>query len=270
MTEDQDHGTAEPHTIVVPAPAPSAAAGRPIGYRLWFICFGGWLVAMALAARGGLYLVDHGGSTIGWAVWMLALTALYLSLCCTLIPLPTTWIVLLAASDMMAGQVGIAGHGPARLVVVATVCALGSSLANLNEYHIVAYLMKIRRLARIRETRLYLAASKWFGKSPFWILMLFNFVPIPVDVIRWLAVLTHYDRGKFYVANFVGRWFRYALCAVVSLGMDLTPRQILIIQAVLVAVAVVKFLLQRGRKARRDFEGQASEAAPIVGGAEGA
>jgi membrane protein YqaA with SNARE-associated domain len=256
--QNRDAAGAGPATLPCapsrPYASASAVAAPAIKYRLWFICFAAWLVALALAARWGSYQIDHAGSAAGWAVWMLSLTALYLSLCCSFIPAPTTWIVLLAASDMIAAQVGIAGHGPARMVIVATVCAIASSLANLNEYHIVAYLVNHHRLARIRQTRLYMAASGWFRKSPFWILMLFSFVPIPVDVIRWLAVLARYDRGKFFVANFVGRWFRYALCAVVSLGLDLTPRQILVIQAVLVGVAAMKFLLQRlrGKRNRRD------------------
>jgi membrane protein YqaA with SNARE-associated domain len=253
VTGCQDYRAAEPIPVVAPYGPATGAAGPAIGYRLWFMGFGGWLVVLALATRWGIHEIDHGGSSIGWATWILALTAFYLSLCCAFFPAPTTWIVLLAASDMMAGQVGIAGHELGRLAVVATVCAVSSSLANLNEYHIVAYLMKSRRLAKIRQTRLYSAASNWFRKSPFWILMLFSFVPIPVDVIRWLAVLTHYDRVKFIIANLIGRWFRYALCAVASLGLDLTPRQILVIQAVLVAVAAVKFLAQHVRgKGRRN------------------
>jgi membrane protein YqaA with SNARE-associated domain len=270
VTLRQDHGSADSLPDDVRVDAALLAAGQGINYRVWFVCFLGWLGALAAAAKWGIFEIDQSGSAVAWAVWILALTAFYLSLCCTFFPPPTTWIVLLAASDMIAGQAGITGHEVARVIVVATVCALASSLANLNEYHIVAYLMRSRRLARIRQTRLYLAASGWFHKSPFWILMLFSFIPIPVDVIRWLAVLGHYDRGKFVLANFIGRWFRYALCAVVSLGLDLTPWQILVIQAVLVAFASVKFLLQRMRSKNHHVNGQEPKATPIVGEAEGA
>jgi membrane protein YqaA with SNARE-associated domain len=270
VTHWQEHDAAAGPSGDVPAELTVPVAVQELKYRLWFICFGAWLVMLALASRWGSHEIDQGGSALGWGVWMLALTAVYLSLCCSFFPAPTTWIILLAASDMIAGQVGIVGHGLARLVVVATVCAVASSLANLNEYYIIAYLAKHHRIAKIRQTRLYIKASGWFRESPFWILTLFSFVPIPVDVIRWLAVLAHYDRAKFVLANFVGRWFRYAVCALASLGLDLTPRQILIIQAALVGVALLKFILRRVRGKRGGAGGPEPASTRIVGGVEGA
>ena len=270
MTQCLEHDAAAiPSGGVPAAPAAPAVLGE-LRYRLWFICFGAWLVVLALASRWGSHQIDQSGSALGWAVWMLALTALYLSLCCSFFPAPTTWIILLAASDMIAGQAGIVGYGPARLAAVATVCAVASSLANLNEYYIIAFLARHHRIAKIRQTRLYGKASGWFHESPFWILTLFSFLPIPVDVIRWLAVLARYDRAKFFLANFVGRWFRYAVCALVSLGMNLTPRQILVIQAVLVGIALLKFILRRVRGKPVPLDGPQPAPAPIVGGAEGA
>jgi membrane protein DedA with SNARE-associated domain len=222
----------------------SAASEEKINLRLWFACFVGWMILLTAAASWGINRIDDNGSGIGWAVCILSLSAFYLSLCCAFFPAPTTWIVLLAASDMVAAQVGIVGHETLRLVVVSATCATATALANLNEYHIVAYISRNRRVAKVRRTRLYLVANAWFEKSPFWIVMLFSFIPIPVDVIRWLAIFSGYSRWRFFLANVIGRWCRYALWAVASLGLGLTARQIAVIQVLLVAVAIIRILLR--------------------------
>ena len=214
-----------------------------------------WLAVLTAAGSWGLAAMDAGGSSAGLVVWLLAGYAFYLSLCCTFVPAPTTWIVMLLASDLVAQQLGIVDHRPERLVIVCTIGALATALANLNEYHIFVYLLRKKRVAKVRETGLFNAASGWFHASPFWILTLFSFLPIPIDVIRWLAITARYPRWRFFWANFVGRWFRYAIWAVAAMGLALSARQILLLQAVLVAIALVRVvprLVRRFRDRRRE------------------
>ncbi len=225
--------------------------GDGVNLRAWFLGYLAWLGGLTAAACWGLREMDGGGSVAGWTVWLLAGYAFYLSLCCTLFPAPTTWAVMLLASDIVAAQVGLEGHRLARLMTVATVGALATGAANLNEYHVFVYLLRRRGVARIRDTRLFLVARRWFGTNPFWILTLFSFLPIPVDVIRWLAITARYSRLRFFWANLVGRWFRYAIWALAAVGMHLSGRQIMIVQAVLVLVALVRILPRLARRGRR-------------------
>jgi len=241
MESQADVMTMEPVQQSAPRtspPAPLVTPGEEINLRPWFAFFLCWMTSLTVAALWGVRQADNGGSAVGWAAWLLSITAFYLSLCCAFFPFPTTWIVLLAASDMVASQLGIVDHEIARMVVVASVCSLATAVANLNEYHIISYLLRVRRIAKVRQTRLYSAASGWFSRSPFWIVMLFSFLPIPVDVIRWLAILSRYSRGRFFVANVIGRWFRYAIWAAAALGLGLTTKHIVIIQVVLIALAL--------------------------------
>ncbi len=241
------------------APLPTLTPANEINLWPWFISFLSWMTILTVAALWGLHLADTSGSVIGWAVWLLSVTAFYLSLCCAFFPFPTTWIILLAASDMVAEQLGIVNHEMARMVVVASVCSLATALANLNEYHIITCLLRFRRIGKVRQTRLYTAASGWFRRSPFWIVMLFSFLPIPVDVIRWLAILSRYSRARFFVANVIGRWFRYAIWALASLGLSLTTRHIVIIQIILVAIALGRIAMRFWRR-----DNHASPAADVA------
>lgn len=198
------------------------------GLRLWFVGFVGWMVALAVAAQFGFAAFEE-GSAAGQGVWMLALLAFYLSLCNALLPLPTGWIVLFAATES-----GLPGVPPAlRLLLVTVVGGLATTLANLNEYHVLNHRAGARLRARVRATPLYRWAVGWFDARPFQALLLVAFIPIPVDVIRWLAILRRYSRVRFAVAYFVGRGARYALFAGLSIGFAFGAWEILLVQVVI-------------------------------------
>lgn len=137
---------------------------------------------------------------------------LYLSLCCTFLPLPTGWIVAAVATR----QAAVTGELYLTVLLVALTGAIGSTIANLTDYHLFTLLLRYRRIAAVRQTKTYQAAARWFSRGPFFIVTLFNVIPIPVDVIRMLATTYRYGRLPFALANFVGRFLRYAVIAFVT------------------------------------------------------
>ncbi|MFB3893847.1 MAG: hypothetical protein ACE15C_17685 [Phycisphaerae bacterium] len=156
----------------------------------------------AITAAGGQF-----ADALARADWLpkFLFMMLYLSLCTTFIPLPTGFMV-----SLMATGAGIAGN---RLAGFALICAGGaaaSTVANLNDYHVFLLLLRYRRIAKVRHTRTYRAAARWFDKGPFSIMVIFNIVHIPVDVVRMLSAIYGYHRAKFAAANFIGRFVRYA------------------------------------------------------------
>jgi hypothetical protein len=130
---------------------------------------------------------------------------------------------------------------------------LATAVANLNEYHVLTFLLRYRSVGRLRETRVYEVAARWFSVSPFWTITAFSFIPIPVDVVRVLAVAARYDRFRFGLAYFVGRFFRYGLFAWSSAGLNLSPLDIAVIQAGFVVLAGLKVGhgVMKRRRARR-------------------
>ncbi len=242
-------------------PAPSAAASAPApraggpdqelpGTRAWFIGYVLWMGALAALALWQLDRFDRGDPQ-ALRGWLLALLAFYLSLCNVFLPLPTAWIILLAAAP---GDTPVAS-APLRVAVVALVGTVGTVIANLNEYHLLAWLLRFGWGRRVRSTRVYGWAARWFDRAPFQLLALIGFIPIPVDAVRWLAVLQRYPRPRFAAAYALGRGLRYALFAGCAVLLELTGSQIVMIQLALAAVGVVGrlgwALARRARRAPR-------------------
>jgi membrane protein YqaA with SNARE-associated domain len=214
--------------------------------RIWFVMFLSWLAGLALIGAWAFARLEAGDAG-GLGLWLAAVAMFYLSLCCLFFPLPTAWIVLLLASN----EVALLESVPLRVVTVATLCAAATAVANLNEYHVLTFMLRYRAVDRVRRTRLYRVAAAWFSVSPFWTITAFSFIPIPVDVVRILAIAARYSRVRFAAAYFVGRFFRYALFALSSAGLNLSPLDIALIQLVLVVLAGMK-VLHAVIKRRRD------------------
>jgi len=161
---------------------------------------------------------------------------IYLSICCTFLPLNTGWIVAACATHTVAVGSGLLDTA----LLVASVGAAGSTVANLNDYHLFTLMLRSRRIARIRSTRTYRAAERWFARSPFFLLVVFNVLPIPVDVVRPLAATHRYGRLPFAAANFVGRFIRYGAIALVTYWWELEWVAVVVLLALGLVMSVAK------------------------------
>ncbi|MDY6913140.1 MAG: VTT domain-containing protein [Planctomycetota bacterium] len=190
--------------------------------RHWFMFYGLLLVAAAV----GLWLLIS-QQPWSWSDWRyetagtFAATspaikllgfAVYLSLCCTFLPMPTGWIVAGVATQ----QAAVGTNFWTTMLMVAAAGAAGSTIANLNDYHLFTWILRNRRIAKVRQTKTYNAAARWFARAPFLLLVIFNVIPIPVDVIRMLATTYRYPRVPFAAGNFIGRFIRYGVIAFVT------------------------------------------------------
>ena len=131
---------------------------------------------------------------------------------------PTGWLVAAIATR----QVALAPNLWATVLLVAAAGALGSTMANLNDYHLFTLLLRHRRVSAVRNTRAYRYSARWFARAPMAILVIFNIVPIPVDVVRMLAATARYRLGRFAAANYVGRFIRYGLLAGLAYATNLS------------------------------------------------
>ena len=166
-----------------------AAPGRPrdISARKWIASF-----SIFLVAAGILYLLSREvESLVRFEVLLVLL--LYMSVACTFLPLPTAWIILWAAREtdpLSTSVIGVAG----------------TCIANLHDYYIINYLFGIDRIGKVRDRGFYRSALKWFERAPFITLSVASFLPIPIDVVRILAVSTGYSRFRYTLATFTGRF----------------------------------------------------------------
>ncbi len=214
-----------------------------LNLRAWFVGFSVWLGTLAVASGMGLKAYES-GSTLGMGFWLFGLYIFYMSLCCTFFPAPTTWMVMMLASNYVANELGVLSYPVGRMIVVASVGAFGTAMANLNEYHIFTFILRYGAAAKVRRTRFYAVAARWFGYRPFWTIVLFSFIPIPVDILRWLAITYRYPRFPYFMAYYLGRWVRYAGLAGVTIWGQFRWYHILIVQTVLAVVALAKIVQQ--------------------------
>ena len=172
------------------------------------------------------------------AVKLLTL-AIYASLGCTFIPLPVNLIVAAAATRSIAVGTGLWDT----VLIVGLVGAAASTIANLNDYHLFTWMLRSRHVAKIRHAKIYRIATRWFDKSPFFLVAVFNLLPVPVDVVRILATTHRYPRVPFAAANFVGRFMRYSLIAYLIYYFELSMMTaILIMLALAVGMLLAKLL----------------------------
>lgn len=194
---------------------------RVLAWRPWAGAFTVFLLAVA-----ALLLVSRGAPGPS-AIETSTLVLLYTSVACTFLPLPTAWIILWAARTV----------DPWAVALVAT---LGTCIANVHDYYIVNALCRLGRVRQARQSRLHEDAVRWFHRAPFLTLVVASFAPIPIDVVRLLAVSTDYPRRRYVAATFVGRFPRYLLLAALSWQLQLSNRVILYVLLGTVLLGLIK------------------------------
>ena len=174
---------------------------EPLSFRAWFYAF----IAL-LAVLAGVRLACGDLSRAAVLAGLFA----YLSIACTFCPLPTAWIIVWAAAPAGGGGLGFPP------LVVATVGALATAIANLHDYYLLTFLYRYRPIRRVRATALYRRVAAWYNRAPFATLAAASFLPIPIDFVRLLAISEGYHRAKFALGSLVGRWPRYLLFAILA------------------------------------------------------
>jgi membrane protein YqaA with SNARE-associated domain len=221
------------------------SVGKNISLIRWFVPMAIGLAMLFVLMRTDLF--GLGAGPLGFRVRLVMFLMLYLSLACTFIPLPTTPVICWAATATLAFGEGRWGNLPgrilkaimgiwidktpladeamARVLLIAALGALATTVANLNEYHILTAILRHRKVAAVRNTRLYRAAIRWFNWAPWATICAFSMLPLPVDAVRLLSITFRYPRWRFVTAGYVGRFVRYFLLAFVVAKLDSQPAE---------------------------------------------
>ncbi len=208
---------------------------RDISAKRWIASF-----AVFLVAAGALYLLSREVDSFAPFEIMLLLL-LYTSVACTFLPLPTAWIILWAARETDP-------------LSVALIAAAGTCMANLHDYYILNYLFGLDRIGKVKKRGFYLSAVKWFERAPFLTLTIASFVPIPIDIVRILAVSTGYSRVKYTLATFAGRFPRYLLLAWLGYELKLSNKAIFYVFLATVLIGAIKGISKLIEKRRSGGE----------------
>jgi len=190
---------------------------------------------------------------------VLTIGMIYLSLATTVIPLNVTaGVLFMAAGKAMPGLVNwalgspelknrVLGSSPENypVILVALLATLATVMANLADYHVIAWLMRWGKARKLARTKFYETIETWFGQAPFLIVLLINAFAVPFGADRLLAAPRGYNRGKFALAVFLGRFPRYYVVALVGRIMDFTWWQIIV---VCVFIALFVFAISKAKR----------------------
>lgn len=146
------------------------------------------------------------------------------------LPLPVTAIVYYM------------GQFEAPIFFLAFLGAIASSSANSMEYYLLSHFRNSKSLNSIKKNKIYSYLENFFSSSPFILLISANIFPTPIDPVRWMAVLGNYTLSKFYFANFLGRFFRYAILLGLAKKFPVPSNILIYLGAALFSLSLVKFL----------------------------
>jgi membrane protein YqaA with SNARE-associated domain len=152
---------------------------------------------------------------------------LYMCVACQFFPIPTLPPIAFMAKVFHP-------------ILVSVIGSLGTCIANLNDYAILGWLFRHHRVKKIRDVNSYRRFLHFFDRYAFLALTVGAFLPIPVDVVRLMAISRAYTYWKYLLATFVGRFPRYLLIAY--LGKELPVKYILILFLLSTLPAAVKII----------------------------
>ena len=157
----------------------------------------------------------------------------YMSVACTLIPLPTPPYVI------ALGQV----FDPA---IVALTGAVGNCIAAFVEYQLLLWIFSKAELQqRVETNRIFQRFSYYFHRAAFVCLVFTGFTPIPFEPFRFAAILTRYNLSLYLLAVLLGRFPRYYLIALIGDQFQIPTRYLIILLIVSLAIPIIGMLIKR-------------------------
>ena len=160
----------------------------------------------------------------------------YMSLACSIIPLPTPPYVIGMGKIFDSWIIALLG-------------ASGNCVAAFFEYYFITWLFTRTELQQKIETNKYFQRLAYiFNRAAFACILFTSFSPIPFDPFHFAAILTRYFLPKFLLAIFIGKYLRYYLLALLGDSYQIPNQYLIIMLIALVVVPVIAaFILKRNQ-----------------------
>ena len=151
--------------------------------------------------------------------------------------------------------------------VTAVACSGYMYMEYLN-WHVYAWVLNWNRMAGFRSRASVRWGVRMFAHSPFWMVVIFAFTPLPFWAGRSLAILHGYPLPRFMLATALGRVPRWLLYAWFGRLVSV-PTWILALVIVVPAAFVIASRLARGEALLAETAAPASNGAGSGPGAQG-
>ncbi|MDZ7331387.1 MAG: VTT domain-containing protein [candidate division KSB1 bacterium] len=149
---------------------------------------------------------------------------LYMSIACTIVPLPTPPYVIGMGKMFDPWLVALLG-------------ALGNTIASLGEYYLLTWLFSKTELQeKIEASRLFQRLTTVFSRSAFFILTFTSLWPLPLDPFYLTAIVIRYPLHKYLAAISTGKWVRYYLLAQVGESFQIPNKYLVTLLILLISI----------------------------------
>ena len=157
----------------------------------------------------------------------------YMSVACTLIPLPTPPYVI---------ALGKVFHPS----IVALLGAIGNCIAAFAEYRLLLWFFSKTELQqRVEANRIFQRFSSYFHRMAFVCLVLTGFTPIPFEPFRFAAILARYNLSLYLLAVLLGRFQRYYLIALIGDRFQIPTSYLILLLIGLLVIPVIGTVIKR-------------------------
>jgi len=203
-------------------------------YRRIYLIIGRIGCFLLVIIFGFLYLTGSRYSKLGGYF-------VYMSIACTLIPLPNPPYVVGMGKTFHPG-------------IVALVGAIGNCLAAFVEYYFITWLFSKTELQdKIAGNRVFQKFARFFNRAAFVCLVFTGFSAVPFEPFRFAAIVIHYPMLKYLLAVLIGRFPRYYLVAMIGDIYQIPDYYLIIMIPVLIIIPVIshyigRFMLKRQKQ----------------------
>jgi len=158
---------------------------------------------------------------------------LYMSIACSIIPLPTPPYVMAIGRNFHPWIAGLVG-------------ALGNCIAGFVEYRFIAWLFTKTKLQQKIETNKYFKQfARCYKRATFLCLIVTGFTPIPFEPFRLAAILYRYNMPKYLLAIVVGRFPRYYLMGMLGHTIQIPDKYLVVIFIFLFLAPVINSIIEK-------------------------
>lgn len=156
----------------------------------------------------------------------------YMSVACTLVPLPTPPFVIALGEVFNPSIVALTG-------------AVGNVIAAFVEYHVLLWIFSRTELQqRVETNRIFQRFSHYFHRAAFACLIFTGFTPIPFEPFRFTAILTRYNLRLYLLAVLLGRFPRYYLIAFIGDQFQIPIIYLIILLIILLIAPIIGMLIE--------------------------
>ena len=141
--------------------------------------------------------------------------------------------------------------------MVAVVGGFSTLIAGIVDYYLVRRVFEFRRVSPVKQTRLYLAAIRYFYWQPWLTIVFFAFSPLPYYIMRVLAPSSNYPLWRYVSAYVTGRVPRYYLLALMGAWLPVATKYLILLLLFIMFLSLIFGVLGvRGTARERQEMGQ--------------